>query len=90
MEFDAVPDLLFDGVGRVTIGRVECIVVTIGTTAECQYAVTVGAGKTRIHADLLHPFAEKVFKIRCVSVVTAVMSQGKHHEYKNCCSKSKT
>ena len=38
----------------VTIGRVECLVIAIGTPAPPHLSVTVGTGKTAVKRNLLH------------------------------------
>ena len=62
-ERDTLTHLLGNRTVAVTIGRVECLVVAIGTTAHPNLTIAVRTGKTGIYGNLLHLAAKNATQI---------------------------
>jgi hypothetical protein len=71
-------DLKGDTLLRLTIRRVEPIVVTIGTTAGAFCAVAVGTCKPCIDGDLLNPFAKHFPEVIGIGVKSSGMTPWKY------------
>ena len=66
VEFDALVDLLEEWFPRLAVARVECRIVTVGTSSRALGPVAVRTGESGIEHDLLKPFAVKLPEISCI------------------------
>jgi hypothetical protein len=76
MEYYSFFYLLPDWFCRIAIGRIECVVVAVGTAAGSFGPVPVRTGKAGIQGNFLHPSAEQLFDVFGVGVNAPLVVPG--------------